>query len=131
MHRLKPRKSEEARKTGIPKKTIEDTQYCVKVWKEWCSYHRETCGDTIPPLDSIEPSPLQHWLTHFVLEVRKKNGAEYSPNTLHYLCTEIMHFLRWNGCPFFTDAEFMDLHAVLDGEMKCLQAQEETSRASH
>ena len=116
---------QEARNTGIPKKTIEDTQYCVKVWAEWCSYRRETCGDAIPTLESIESTALQHWLTRFVLEVRKKNGAEYSPNTLHHLCTGIMRFLRWNGWPsvdFFADTEFMDFRAVLDGEMKRLQA---------
>ena len=117
---------QEARKKGIPKKTLQDTHYCVKVWEEWCSYCRQNYRDTIPPLQSIEASQLQHWLTRFVLETRKKNGAEYSPDTLHHLCCGIMRFLRWNGWPtvdFFTDAEFIDFRATLDGEMKRLQAQ--------
>ena len=120
------REIQEVRNKGIPKKTLEDTKYCVKVWEEWCSYRRQTCRDTIPPLQCIVPSQLQHWLTRFVLEVRKKNGAEYSPDTLHHLCCGIMRFLRWNGWPsidFFVDAEFMDFRSILDGEMKRLQAQ--------
>ena len=126
--RFAPPKTEqeiqEARIKGIPKKTLEDTQYCVKVWEEWCSYRRQVCQDTIPPLQSIEASQLQHWLTRFVLEVRKRNGKEYSPDTLHHLCCGIMRFLRWNGWPsvdFFADIEFIDFRATLDAEMKRLQ----------
>ena len=61
--RLAPPKTEEvqeARNTGIPKKTIEDTKYCVKVWAEWCSYCREACGHAIPTLESIESTALAH-----------------------------------------------------------------------
>ena len=93
----------------------------MKVWAEWCSYRRETCGDAIPTLESIESTTLQHWLTRFVLEVRKKMERNILP-TLHHLCTGIMRFLRWNGWPsvdFFANTEFI---AVLDGEMKRLQA---------
>ena len=52
------REVQEARNKGIPKKTLEDTNYCVKVWEEWCSYRQHACRDTIPPLQSIEPSQL-------------------------------------------------------------------------
>ena len=126
--RLAPPKTEEvqeARNTGIPKKTIEDTQFCVKVWAEWCSYCREVCGHAIPTLESIESTQMQHWLTCFVLEVLKKNGAEYSPNTLHHPCTGKMRFFRWNSwssVEFFADTEFINFYVVLDGEMKRLLA---------
>lgn len=70
---------------------------CVRVWDEWRSYRRETCGDTIPALSDIIPSALQHWLlNYFVLEVHKNNGSEYppdSPSTAFAvgLCTFVPH----------------------------------------
>ena len=48
--RFAPPKTEaeilEARTKGIPKKTLEDTQYCIKVWEEWCNYRRKKYQDT-------------------------------------------------------------------------------------
>ena len=113
------------RSKGIPKKTLEDTHYCMKVWEQWCNYARQT-GRDIPPIQTMQQTKLQQCLTSFVLEVRKKNGEEYSPDTLHHLCCGIMRFLRSNGWPsidLFTDTEFTDFRAVLDSEMKRLQAQ--------
>ena len=113
------------RNKGIPKKTLEDTHYCVKVWEQRGDYARQT-GRDIPPIQTMQQTKLQQCRTSFVLEVRKKNGEEYSPDTLHDLCCGIMCLLCSNGWPsidLFTDTEFTDFRAVLDSEMKCLQAQ--------
>ena len=74
---------QEARRQGVPKKTQQDTSYCVRVWEQWRSYRRETCGDIIPALTDIAPSDLQHWLNYFVLEVRKKTvlSIHQTPST--------------------------------------------------
>ena len=48
-------------------------------------------------------------MTRFIPEVRKKNGEEYPPNTLHHLVCGIMRFLRQSGKPqldFFKDDVF-------------------------
>ena len=77
-----------------------------------------------PPLKEIDAHTLQHWMTHFIIEVRK-NGDEYPPNMLHCLVCGIMHFLRQNGKPqvdYFKDNTFADFRSSLDGEMKCLQS---------
>ena len=98
------------RNKGIPKKTLEDTHYCMKVWEQWCNYARQT-GRDIPPIQTMQQTKLQQCLTSFVLEVRKKNGEEYSPDTLHHLCCGIMRFLRsngWSSIDLFTDTEFTD-----------------------
>ena len=43
--RLAPPKTndeiKQLRNKGIPKKTLEDTQYCMKVWEQWCNYARQ------------------------------------------------------------------------------------------
>ncbi len=54
----------------LPKKTLEDTQYCVKVWQDWCEYRQQVCGNHID-LKTLQHCQLQHWLTRFVLEVRR------------------------------------------------------------
>ena len=64
-------------------------------------------------------------MCRFVLEVRKKEGAEFPPNTLHHICCGIMRYMRNNGNPgldIFRDKEFAEFRAVLDSEMKRLQA---------
>ncbi len=116
---------QEARTKAVPKKTLEDTQYCVRVWQEWCDYRKQMCGDCID-LKTLQPTQLSHWLTRFVLEVRKRDGTEYPAKTLHHLCSGIMRFLRWNGLPaldLFNDPEFAEFRATLDAEMKRLQAE--------
>ena len=113
---------EEARTKGIPQKMREDTKYCVSLWQAWRE-HRKCLGTTIPPLTELNHAELQHWLTRFVLEVRKKDGQEFQPNTLHHICCGLMRYLRWNGHPsmdFFTDEDFADLKSNLDSEMKQL-----------
>ena len=66
---------------------------------------------------------MKHWLTLFVLEVRKQNGTEYPPNTLHHIVCGIMRYLRQNGMniDFYQDPEFADFRQSLDAEMKRLQ----------
>ena len=114
-----------ARAKGVPSKTIEDTKYCVNLWNEWKRDRQETLGGSIPDLTELSRSQLQHWLTRFVLEVRKKDGSEYVPNTPHHICCGVMRHLRWNGQPsldFFTDSDFANFKATLDAKMKRLQS---------
>ncbi len=57
--------------------------------------------------------------------MRKKDGAEFPPNTLHHIVCGQMRHLRWNGHPkidFFADHDFADFKKSLDAEMKRLQS---------
>jgi len=115
-----------ARVQGIPKKTQEDTKYCVGLWDAWRRYRLETTADTIKPIAELNRTELQHWLTRFTLEVRKKDGGEFPPSSLHHICCGLMRYLRLNGQPsidFFSDSDFVDFKASLDAEMKRLQSE--------
>ena len=118
---------EEARRSGIPKKTLEDTRYCLNLWKEWITYRQQTTSDTIiTEIKNMTNHQLQHWLTQFVLEVRKKDGCVYPPDSLHHICAGLIGYIRWNGKPeidIFKNSQFANFRATLDGEMKRLQAQ--------
>ena len=111
-----------AKQKSVPKSTQRDTEYCIRIWDE-C--RKLSTNDTIPPLSEISTKQLQYWMCRFVLEVRKKEGAEFPPNTLHHICCGIMRYVRNNGNPgldIFQDKEFAEFRAVLDSEMKRLQA---------
>ena len=68
-------------------------------------------------------SEISHWLTHFILEARKKSGDPYPPNTLHHIMVGMRH-LRCSrrDIDILKDAEFHEFRASLDSEMKRLQS---------
>ena len=78
----------EMQATGISQKTKEDTEYCMRIWNAW-SEERIAIADSgdekIPPLLQMNKEMMQHWLTCFILEVKKKDGSEYPPNTLYHI----------------------------------------------
>lgn len=79
----------------------------------------------IPLLHNITEEELQHWLCAFVLEVWKRDGTVFVPNTLYHICCGIMRYLRTNGMPqidIFKDSGFSQFRRILDAEMKRLQS---------
>ena len=79
----------------------------------------------IPYLKDIKVEELQHWICSFLLEIRKKDGSAFVPNSLHHVCVGIMRYLRANSMPdidMFKDPGFSRFRMVLDSEMKRLQA---------
>ena len=88
---------------------------------------QNTSRDYVNDLPLVLPLPYQREQTIevFVLEIRKKDGSEYVPNTLHHIVAGIMRHIRLEGNPsidFFKDAEFANFHLTLDGEIKRLSA---------
>ena len=112
--------------SAIPSTTTANTKYCVKIWDQWCSHRLVNYGDVIPPLDDPELTvkSLAENLSSFIFEVRKQDGTEFPPDSLHHIVSGIQRFLRWNGKPevdFFKDVGFADFRICLDSEMKRLQ----------
>ena len=111
-----------ARVESVSEKTREDTKYCVNLWEEWRNHCVQHTTATIPALLlEMTNTDLQYWMTRFIMEVRKKDGTNFLPNTLHHICCGIMRHLRTNGKPsldIFNDPEFADFRASLDAEMK-------------
>ena len=113
----------QAKLTAIPAKTLTDTIYCFGVWKEWTQNRLDTLGEGIPPIEQTEPSVLSKCLCNFIFEVRKKNGEEFPPKTLHHLISGIQRYARMNerNIDVFNDAKFSEMRVCLDSEMKRLQ----------
>ena len=74
----------------------------------------------IQPLATMDAPTLQHWLTYFILQVRKENKSEYPSNTLHHLICGIMSYLKQNGRPEvdFSRTLLSLTFVCLDAEMK-------------
>ena len=117
----------QARRARIPKKIHIDTRHCTKIWKTWSGCRNSVEKNELVPEDiaTLDGEKLQYWLSYFVLEVRKKSGLEYPPNTLHHICCGLLCRLKENGRPeidIFKDTNFADFRATLDGEIKWLQS---------
>ncbi len=112
-----------ARIKAIPKKTRQDTDYCVRLWNSWRD-NRRKLGFDVPQLSEVDKIIQAQWLTRFILEVRKINGSEYPPNTLYHIVNGIMRHVRISnpGTDFYKDAEYSGFIASLNAEMKRLQS---------
>ena len=94
---------------AVPKRTMQDTQYCVRQWEAWRD-HRNLSGPVVPPLQDMDMRTLAHWLTRFILEV---------------IVCGIMRHLRTTSrheIDIFKDHEFSQFRSSLDAEMKRLQS---------
>ena len=79
---------------------------------------------TIPPLIELSTADLANYLSHFTFEVRKKDGSEFPPDSLHHIVSGIQRYIGWNGnssIDVFKDEEFADFRMCLDSKMKRLQ----------
>jgi len=115
---------ERARERAVPAKTVADTKYCVRLFDTWREHRMETTTADIPTLADMTKHQMQYWMERFVLEVQKKCGEVYPPNSLHHIVVGIMRHVRGTGQPsidFFKDPEFADFRGSLDAEMKRLQ----------
>ena len=115
---------EHARMEAVPKKTLQDIKYCFKIWNEWKSYRLSQHNVSIPEIEELSLPDLAEHLSHFVIEVRKKNGDEFPPNSLHHIVCGIQRYLRFNGnasIDFLNDPMFAAFTMTLDAELKRLQ----------
>ena len=84
------------------KKTVKDTLWCIKQWDNRTRWKNSLSSDgqfpAIPfPITSLKREELAKYLKVFIIEVRKKNGSEYVPDTLYHIVCGIMRHLREGG----------------------------------
>ncbi len=73
-------------------------------------------------LEKLPVDGLNTWLSYFVCEVRKVDGAFYPAKTLLALVMGIQGWLKSQGVSvdFLNAVEFERLRSVLDAEMKAI-----------
>ena len=105
----------------MAKKAREDMKYCVRVWEEW-----KKCRNISKETKAMTEIELNDNLSHFVLEIRKKDGNEYPPDTVYHICCGIMRYLSLEcqpGIDFFKNVSVKPFRDVLDSKMKRLRSQ--------
>lgn len=85
-----------ARIESVPRKTRDDSAYCVRLWQDWASNRLQVTNEKVPSLTELDKQGLQYWLSRFVMEIRNKKGKEYAPSSLHHIVCGIMRHLRQN-----------------------------------
>lgn len=65
---------------AIPPNTKKSTSWAMKVFDEWQKSRNEN-GEVIPELAVFTVEDVNHWLTRFIVEVRKLN-ADFIPQSL-------------------------------------------------
>lgn len=83
-----------ARSSSIPKKTLDDMAYCMRIWDEWRQC-RLGSSSVISPITDMSKSTLDEQMSHFVLEIRKKDGKEYPP-PIHLLWNHALFEKQWS-----------------------------------
>ena len=63
--------------------------FCLNFLLECCEFEAEdehTIDNfLLAALDAMKNTDLQYWMTCFIMEVRKKGGSNFTPNTLHHI----------------------------------------------
>ena len=66
-----------SRMESVPKRTRQDTEYCVRLWHTWSKDRCATTDESVPPLLEMDAQALQFWMINFILEVRSQKCDEY------------------------------------------------------
>ena len=73
-----------ARARAVPKNTIKNTSWAKNVWHEWTHHRRQCCHpmDCPPHILLCTSAQLDYWISKFILEVRRRDGQPYPPNSI-------------------------------------------------
>ena len=124
---------EEARKRGIPVKTQDQNKWVGNIWREWVQYCLQySCVEPeekehklLEDFCKMSKQAMNFWLGKFVLEVRRKDGRPYSPDTLYQICCALLRLLREvdrADVNILADPMFCQFRVTLDACMKELKA---------
>ena len=95
------------------KNTQQSTNNWLKVWKSWAS--QKGYDESI---EKYEPEALNKILEEFYATVRKKDGEDYEPDSLHVMVTAIDRYLTEKEYKhsIIRDREFKSSKLVLEGK---------------
>lgn len=123
-HFSKPISSPEQEKAGkglVPQSTEASTQWALRNFNDWASYHCSLTPDDPMPgnlLASHNANLVCKWLCRFLLETRKTDGSLYPPSSLRSLICGLNRILQSNEAPFSVvdkgDPQFRPLLKTLD-----------------
>ena len=123
----------EARRRGIPQKTQDQNKWVANVWCDWVRYRlqipcvekEEKQHQLSEDFCKMSTKAMNFWLAKFVLEVRRKDGKAYSPETLYQICCGLLRLLKEADraeVNILANPMFVCFRASLDSRIKELKA---------
>ena len=113
---------EKLSKGGVPKNTQKNDAWAQKTFVDWMHTRNSSCSEDPCPQDVLLTSDavlLDKWLSLFTIEVRRKDGSEYPPTTIHMLLCGLQRIMcRESEQPFEIfakgDVRFRNLHGTME-----------------
>ena len=120
------------RKSGVPQKTQNQTNWALRVWSDWALYRQRNLvedDETLHPLQDnfveMDKIDMAFWLCKFVTEARRRDKEPYPPDTLYSLCCSLFRALKESDradVKPFEDPVFAAFTSTLDAQMKALKS---------
>ena len=112
----------------VPKNTQKNDAWALKTFIDWIHARNSSCPEDLCPQDVLltyDASLLDKWLSLFTIEVRRKDGSECPPATIHMLLCGLHRITRHESeQPFeiFTkgDVRFRNLHGTMESIFQTL-----------
>ena len=81
---------------AVPQNTSKSTNWALNIWKDWTANRRQIYSslDCPPHLLLCTDDQLNQWLSKFILEVRRRDGKPYPPQTLYSIMCGLMRYVR-------------------------------------
>ena len=110
----------EINETAASKNTARATKTWMSAWTEWCKARNIDVN-----MESYCPQALDGLLNKFYVEIRKKDGTDYEPDSLRVMQAAIDRYLRHKNYPvsIITGREFIKSQETLDAKAKQLRRQ--------
>ena len=89
-----------AKENAEPTTTKNSKKWALSIWNEWSKNRIANYGEGPGVLPNLLPNKeaLDQWMSKFILEIRRLDGAEYPPNTIYQITCGIMRNIR-KFCP--------------------------------
>ncbi|XP_046544496.1 zinc finger MYM-type protein 2-like [Haliotis rubra] len=111
---------------SVPTNTQRRDKWAYNTFTAWAIAVNNRRGGGRKPVTVLEDmglDELAYFMSKFVLEVRKKDGCEYPPNSLFQIVMGIQSYIKTvskRNVEFLQSDVFEEFRQVLDGEMKRL-----------
>ena len=114
----------ELREGRTPQNTRQSTQYAVNLYQKWREEHAKR-GHRYAPLDCGVPEILNFLIPMFIVEIRKKDGTTYHPESVRSIYFGINRYLvEQDATMNLTVApEFLTCRQKVDRYIKKLQSE--------
>ena len=119
---------EQRRQASVPQNTVKRNNWSMRALDTWIKVrnnNNDIYDKMLRPLHCMSKMEIGHWMSKFVVEVRKQDppGAENPPKTLLSMVMGIQAHLNFHhnlNLDLLSGVEFNRFRQVLDGEMKRL-----------